>query len=316
MGSPTICDDRWRARCEIRRNERAAPAPVRFRTLDAVLASNDALEARLRHVETKPSLDLDAVDVAIERIRRPEILRRRIGDALLYAQRVEAEVGGLSIETLLPHSTNDYVGRFLHVWVPDEQGHGEAQARLAVRLGLEPYAPRPEDAVPLHNRAAGFLARLLPRVKSMIEMTYHTIGAINERLALEAYRRMAAILEELGEDEMAHALMVPMRNDEAAHLSYYRTYARQLRPSLATWQLAAVRALIVHTYAPVGAGEKRDKAPLGRALMQLEADPDDPGIATSVQAIAEELLADDTELQPFVRHSLQKCVHLARQSAA
>src|SRR5262245_16468681 len=81
-----------------------------------MLASNDALEARLRHVETKPVLDLDAVDVAIERIRRPEVVRDRIGDALLYAQRVEAEVGGLSIETLLPHSTNDYVGRFLEVW--------------------------------------------------------------------------------------------------------------------------------------------------------------------------------------------------------
>ena len=281
-----------------------------------MLTRNDALEARLRHVETKPSLDLDFVDAAIERIRRPEAVRQHIGDALLYAQRVEAEVGGLSIETLLPHSTNDYVGRFLHVWVPDEQGHGEAQARLARHLGLQPYVPRPEDAVPLHNRAAGFLARLLPRVKSMIEMTYHTIGAINERLALEAYRRMAATLDQLGEQEMAAALMVPMRNDEAAHLSYYRTYARQLRPSLATWQLAAVRALIVHTYAPVGAGEKRDKAPLGRALLQLETDPDDPGIATSVQTIAEELLSDGTELRPFVRDSLQACVRLARQAAA
>ena len=147
-------------------------------------------------------------------------------------------------------------------------------------------------------------------------MTYHTIGAINERLALEAYRRMAAILEQLGESELAKALMVPMRNDEAAHLSYYRTYAKQLRPTLAAWQLAVVRALIVHTYAPVGAGEQRDKAPLGRALVQLEADPDDPGIATPLQAIAEELLADGTELRPFVRGSLQQCVRLARQAAA
>ena len=316
MGSPAICDDRWRARCDNGRNGTSCPAPVRFRTLDAVLARNDALEARLRHVETKPSLDLDAVDVAIERIRRPEMLREQIGDALLYAQRVEAEVGGLSIETLLPHSTNDYVGRFLHVWVPDEQGHGEAQARLALHLGLQPYVPRPEDAVPLHNRAAGFLARLLPRVKSDDrddlphdrgdQRTSRPRGLPADGSDPRAARR--------GRD--GHALMVPMRNDEAAHLSYYRTYARQLRPSLATWQLAAVRALIVHTYAPVGAGEKRDKAPLGRALMQLETDPDDPGIATSVQAIAEELLADGTELQPFVRDSLQKCVHLARQSAA
>ena len=281
-----------------------------------MLAGNDALEARLRHVETKAALDLDAVDAAIQRIRRPDVVREHIGDALLYAQRVEAEVGGLSIETLLPHSSNDYVGRFLTVWVPDEQGHGEAQARLARSLGLQPYEPRPEDAVPLHNRAAGFLARLLPRVKGMIEMTYHTIGAINERLALDAYRRMAAILEHHGEREMAKVLMVPMRNDEAAHLSYYRTYARQLRPTLAAWQLAIVRALIVHTYAPVGAGERHDKPPLGRALLQLESDPDDPGIATSVQSIAEELLADGAALRPFVRQSLRKCVDLARTAAA
>ena len=105
-----------------------------------MLAGNDALEARLRHVETKPALDLDAVDAAIERIRRPDVVREHIGDALLYAQRVEAEVGGLSIETLLPHSSNDYVGRFLTVWVPDEQGHGEAQARLA--RSLRPAALR------------------------------------------------------------------------------------------------------------------------------------------------------------------------------
>ena len=281
-----------------------------------MLASNDALEARLRHVETKPALDLDAVDAAIQRIRRPDVVRDQIGDALLYAQRVEAEVGGLSIETLLPHSTDDYVGRFLTVWVPDEQGHGEAQARLARSLGLQPYEPRPEDAVPLHNRAAGFLARLLPRVKGMIEMTYHTIGAINERLALEAYRRMAAILEHSGEHEMAKVLMVPMRNDEAAHLSYYRTYrgscARRWRRGSSP-SCARSSSTRTHRSAPVSAA---DKAPLGRALLQLESDPDNPGIATSVQSIAEELLADGAALRPFVHQSLRKCVALARAPAA
>ena len=49
--------------------------------------------------------------------------------------------------------------------------------------------------------------------------------------------------------------------------------------------------------------------------MQLETDPDDPGIATLVQTIAEELLSDGTELRPFVRSSLHACVRLARQAA-
>ena len=112
----------------------------------------------------------------------------------------------------------------------------------------------------------------------MIEMTYHTIGAINERLALEAYRRMAAILEHLGENEMAAALMVPMRNDEAAHLSYYRTYARQLRPSLAAWQLAAVRAPDrPHLCPGRGRREARQGSARPRGLLQLESDPDELG---------------------------------------
>lgn len=270
------------------------------------------IELRLDRLEAKRSVDLDAVASAASRLRDPELVRDRLGAAVLYAQRVETEVAGMGIEVLLPHSQNGLVGRFLDTWVPDEQRHGVAQEIVLDRLGLDSYVPRPQDTVPVHNRIAGRLTRLLPAARGIVEMAYHAIGAINERFAMEAYRQMADVLAELGEQEMVDTLMTPMRNDEAMHLAYYRTYARQLRNSLARWQLAVVRGLIVHTYAPVGAGADADKPPLGRALLAMEDDPENPAIAGHMQAIAEELLNDGAELRPFVRRSLVECVRLAR----
>lgn len=270
------------------------------------------IELRLDRLEVKRSVDLDAVAGAVRRLRDPEQVRDRLGAALLYSQRVETEVAGMGIEVLLPHSQNGLVGRFLDTWVPDEQRHGIAQELLLEHLGLTSYVPRAHDVVPLHNRIAGVLTRLLPAARGIVEMAYHAIGAINERFAMEAYRQMADVLTELGEQEMVDTLMTPMRNDEAMHLAYYRTYARQLRHSLARWQVAVVRALIVHTYAPVGAGADADKPPLGRALLAMEHDPENPAIAGQMQSIAEELLNDGAELRPFVRRSLAECVRLAR----
>ena len=98
---------------------------------------------------------------------------------------------------------------------------------------------------------------------NIVSMTYHSIGSMNERLAMGAYTQMARTCDELGAGELSRSLFVPMRADEALHLGYYRTYALQLRQTLKNWQMAVVRSLIVHTYAPVGAGGKDDKAPFG-----------------------------------------------------
>jgi uncharacterized protein YidB (DUF937 family) len=270
------------------------------------------IELRLDRLEAKRSVDLDAVALAASRLRDPERVREHLGPGLLYSQRVEAEVAGMGIQVLLPHAKSGLVGRFLDTWVPDEQRHGVAQEILLEHLGLQSYVPRAQDTVPIHNRAAGWLTRMLPAARGIVEMAYHAIGAINERLAMEAYRQMADRLDVLGETELVDTLMAPMRNDEAMHLAYYRTYARQLRTSLSNWQLAVVRGLIVHTYAPVGAGADADKAPLGRAILSMGDDPENPVIAKHMQAIAEELLNDGAELKPFVRHSLVECVRLAR----
>lgn len=274
---------------------------------------NEAVDRRLDAVVTKPRLQLDTVADVVTRIRHPEPLRDRIGDPIRYSQRVEAEVAGLSIETLLPYATDDYDGRFLDVWVPDERGHGDALDLLAKFLDLPPEVPRDASAVPLHNRFAGLLGRRSASVYEIVSLMYHSIGAMNERLALGAYTEMGRIASDLGEDELATVLFGHLRRDESAHLGYYRTYARQLRTRLAPWQLAAARGMIVNTYAPVGAGDKKDKPLFGRVLSALEDDPDNPTVATLLQTIAEELLArPGTPLPLFVARSLRRCLDVSR----
>ncbi len=276
--------------------------------------SNEALERRVGALETKVALDLDDVERTVARLDAVDVLADRLAASIRYSQRVEAEVADLGIETLLPYATDDYDGRFLEVWVPDERGHGTALEILLRRLGLPTYEARPSDTVPPHNRLAGMLGRLSANAYEMVSLTYHSIGAINERLAMAAYTRMAEICRELDQHDLADTLLAPMRRDESLHLGYYRTYARQLRHRMSSWKLAAVRLLIVHTYSPVGAGQKPDKAPLGEVLLELEHDPENPSVAEVVQAVADELLAknDGDTLPPFVRTNLLECLELAR----
>jgi hypothetical protein len=286
---------------------------VALRAPALVRELNEPIEQRLHVLETKTPLDFESVSTAIARIRDPETLRNRLGHAIRYSQRVEAEVGDLGIETLLPQATDDYVGRFLATWMPDELGHARAQDELLRALELPVYEPRPIDHVPFHNRVAGVLGHLSTHVYETVSMIYHSVGAINERLAMGAYRQMTTTLHELGEHELADVLMNPMRRDEAAHLGYYRTYAKQLRPRLRAWQLAIVRNVVVHTYAPVGAGKAHDKAPMGRALTAMQMDPHDRTFGAAVEEIADELLAKPgRRLPPFVQNSLQRCIDLAR----
>ena len=193
--------------------------------------------------------------------------------------------------------------------MPDELGHAEALGRLLVALDLPAVEPRPADTVPIHNRIAGLLGRHSRHAYEMVSMTYHTIGAINERLAFGAYSRIAEILDELGERPLVDAMFGPMRRDESMHLGYYRTYARQLRHRLKPWQLALVRTLIVHTYTPVGAGERRDKALFGDTLRVLELDPENPTVASAAHEIANELIAREGQsLPPFALKAMRACL--------
>lgn len=279
--------------------------------------AREAVEARLDALESKTPLDQDDAAGAVADIRRPDVVRERLGAALRYSQRVEADVAGLAIDILLPHDADDHLGRFLAAWVPDELGHAASQEVLLRALDLPVYEARDADYVPFHNRIAGTLGRLSDRAYDIVSMTYHTIGSLNERLAMGAYRRMAEIADEIDEPGLVDHLLKPTARDEAFHLGYYRTYALQMRARLAPWQQAAVRALICNTYIPVGAGGKHDRAPFGEVVIALEDDPDNPSIADAVHDIAQDLLArDQGELPKFAHRALAECVERAREARA
>jgi hypothetical protein len=269
-----------------------------------VLTLVDPIAAKLERLEAKPALSLDDVDFAL---RDRDAVRERLAAPLAYSQRVEAMVTGLSIETLLPRAAGEdgYINRFLTIWKPDEQGHARALERLLVELDLEAF-PLPEDEpVPVHNRLAGLLGTASTRVHETVELIYHTIGAMNERLAFSAYERMSEILLELGEVGLVDTLLKPLRRDESAHLGYYRTAARDLRDRLDRWQLFVARNVITHTYSPVGAGSAPDRPAFGATLRALG---DNRDLVARVQVLAESLLSvDERRLRPFVQASFDRC---------
>jgi hypothetical protein len=265
----------------------------------------DPVGTKLARLESKPSLAIDDVDYDL---RNPDAVRARLAAPLAYSQRVEAMVTGLSIETLLPRTASDdgYINRFLTVWTPDEQGHALALERLLVALDIEPFPLPQDEPVPVHNRLVGLLGTLSARMHETVELVYHAIGAMNERLAFSAYERMSEILTELGEHGLVETLMKPLRRDESAHLGYYRTAARDLRDRLDRWQLAVARTVITRTYSPVGAGDAKDKPAFGATLGALG---DSREIVDRVQLLAEALLSvDERTLRPFVQKSFDRCL--------
>jgi len=279
------------------------PAPTRPDAVD-----RDAVGTKLARLESKPSLDIGEVDYDL---RDPDAVRARLAAPLAYSQRVEAMVTGLSIETLMPRTgTGDgYIHRFLAVWTPDEQGHALALDRLLTVLDIEPFPLPQDEPVPLHNRLAGLLGTMSQRMHETVELVYHAVGAMNERLAFSAYERMSEILTELGEHALVDTLLKPLRRDESAHLGYYRTAARELRDRLDRWQIAVARGVITHTYSPVGAGEKKDKPAFAATLRSLGDGGDTGDLVDRVQLIAESLLSvDERKLRPFVRKSFDRCL--------
>ncbi len=270
-----------------------------------MLTLDDPVAAKLERLEAKPPLEFDAVDFTV---RDRDAVRARLAAPLAYSQRVEAMVTGLSIETLLPRAAveSGYINRFLTIWKPDEQGHARALERLLVEIDIEPFPLPQDEPVPLHNRFAGFLGSASSRVHETVELVYHSVGAMNERLAFSAYERMSEVLVDLDEQGLVDTLMKPLRRDESAHLGYYRTAARALRDRLDRWQLYVARNLIVCTYAPVGAGKAADKPAFGATLRAL-GDSDD--LVARVQLLAESLLSvDERSLRPFVQASFTKCL--------
>ena len=264
------------------------------------------VDSQLDVVERKVPLDLERVDYTMA---NPEALKARLADPLQYAQRVEIIVTGLGIEHLLPRH-DARIARFLDIWIEDETTHGAALATLLDQLGLETYAPT-DAPLPVHNQIAKLLGRLSQRAHEVVELIWSSSGAMNEHLAMSAYREMGVVVDELGERPLYETLFKRLRTHEAAHKGFYAA-SRDVAHGMHAWQRRLARAIIVHTYTPVGAGAKVDKPTLGRTVRAL--DPDggwEEKVADPVQHIAEKLLADGEPLPRFVRDTLAECVAAA-----
>jgi hypothetical protein len=261
-------------------------------------------EAALANVERKHPLVIDEIDFDI---RDRALLAERMARPVAYAQRVEAVVTGLGIETLLPRH-GSIVRRFLSVWTDDETTHGDALAMLLRELGLPHYVLRP-SRLPPHNYLAKILGDLSERAHQVVEMIWATQGAMNEHLAMCAYLRMGAVAQEIGEHRLYETLFRRLRAHEAAHKSFYAAHAREVGAALRPWQRRVARGIVVATYAPVGAGGRSDKPAFGHTVRDLAGGERwEDVIADPVQLVAERLLADGEALPPFVRRSVERCL--------
>ena len=270
----------------------------------ATTTASAGVDSQLEVVERKVPLELDRVDYTV---LNPAALTARLTDPLQYAQRVEIIVTGLGIEHLLPRH-DERIARFLEIWIEDETTHGVALGTLLDQLGLETYVPT-DASLPIHNQLAKLLGRLSQRAHEVVELIWSASGAMNEHLAMSAYREMGIVVDDLGERSLYETLFKRLRTHEAAHKGFYAAYAREVAQGMHRWQRRLARAIIVHTYAPVGAGAKVDKPALGRTVRAL--DPDggwEEKVADPVQRIAEKLLADGEPLPRFVRDAMSECV--------
>ena len=109
-----------------------------------------------------------------------------------------------------PASGDGYIHRFLTVWTPDEQGHALALERLLVALDIEPFPLPQDEPVPVHNRLAGLLGTMSARMHETVELVYHSIGAMNERLGLLRLRA------DVGDPHRARRARPGRHADEAA----------------------------------------------------------------------------------------------------
>lgn len=262
----------------------------------------DVLE-RLAHVEDKQPLEFEQIDFTV---RDPEAVRRALADPLAYAQRVEAVVAALGIDTLLPRQ-DERVRRFLDVWTVDEVGHGVALAELLRRLDLEPVVVE-RATQPPHNHLVGLAGRLSHRMHEVVEAIWATSGTMNEHLAMTAYNRMDAILVESGERALHETLFRVLRAHESAHKSFYAAYAGEVLARLRPWQRRLARLVVRATYTPVGAGASRDRPAFGRTVVALAGDQWETKLVEPLQRIAERLLAEGREMDPFVRRAVYRCL--------
>lgn len=266
----------------------------------------DVVEQRLSRVETKDPLVFAEIDFSI---RDPDGLGAALATPLAYAQRVEAVVAALGITTLLPRH-DERVERFLMVWTVDEVGHGEALGELMRHLRLEPFVNE-DPKTPIHNHAIGLAGRLSAKIHDIFAAVWGTAGTMNEHLAMAAYTRMDAVLQERGELALHETLFRRLRAHESSHKAFYAAYASAMTARMQPWQVKLTRLIVEHTWRPVGAGAPSDRPAFAHTVNMLAGDDWESVISTPVQQVAERLLNDGQVMNPFVRKAVLRCLAAA-----
>lgn len=246
-----------------------------------------SLEEKLRRIHLEAPMRSDDIDWSLN---NPELLGATMGRTFRNFQRVEQEVDDTVLESLLPNLSQQQLD-FIQIWKAQENPHGDLFGELRRRLGDEPEDFRVTE-IPRLNRLAGALGRVSVGIHEVFEMIYLSRGAMHERLTKQGYDLMADRLEDLGEGALRETMVKKILRQEAHHLGYYLAAAKQLKHRLRPWQLHAVQRISVATYAPVGAGAKKDKPDFGHTALAL----------TGGEATQEELAAleasglDETQL--------------------
>ena len=99
--------------------------------------------------------------------------------------------------------------------------------RSSTSSGSSPTG-RPTRPLPIHNQLAKLLGRLSQRAHEVVELIWSSSGAMNEHLAMSAYREMGIVAEQLGERPLYETLFKRLRTHEAAHKGFYAAYAREV----------------------------------------------------------------------------------------
>lgn len=259
---------------------------------------------RLEFVESKRPLVFDEIDFTVN---ESDYLATTLAHPLEYAQRVEALVGHTNMGDLMPRR-DARVERFLTTWAEDELGHARALAELMHQLGLDPV-DLDNFTPPAHNRWIRILGGASQSLHDVVTTIWATSGAMNEHVAMSAYSRIDALLQELGETALHETLFRRLRAHESAHKSFYATYATESWARLRPWQRHLTRLAIRHTWAPVGATDPADKPAFARTVLTLSPDDWSQELVDPLQEIAERILdlGDERPLDPFVERAVLEC---------
>jgi hypothetical protein len=278
----------------------AVPMP----DVGALAPGPGATMQRLEFVESKRPLVFDEIDFTV---RDRDFLVTTLAAPLEYAQRVEALVGHTTMGDLMPRR-DERVERFLTTWAEDELGHARALAELMQQLGLEPV-DLDSFTAPTHNRWIPILGRASQSLHDVVTTIWATSGAMNEHVAMAAYSRIDAILQERRETALHETLFRRLRAHESAHKSFYATYAGETWSRLRPWQRHLTRLAIRRTWAPVGATDPHDKPAFARTVLTLSPDTWQEELVDPLQTIAERILdlGDDRPMEAFVERAVIEC---------